>query len=236
MSKDIMHLALVIAFALATSFACNPKPIPETADELGCPRPAASVFTQAGLDASLDSSTFGKVITGNVVLKITPAVVDLMSKTSRNEQIISWIVCRDQKNGLIQTPEQLQYAKNAARFYSLSPTPEQAIQWHTQNPFPGGTTISVKGKLVSKNGEPIVGANVTIRYQGELIAGGSTDSNGAFSFRVPIKYHDAELEVMYQVVGFAQARSKLRIFAPATELKPFKVLESEVQTKEVEIK
>lgn len=223
MTKHIIHFAFAIAYLLAISVAGCPRAQLETIDELGCPRPAPSVFTQAGVDANLGSSTFGKVITGSVALKITPAVVDLMGKAARNEEIISWLVCRDQKNGLIQTPEQLQYAKSAARFYSLSPTPEQAMKWQSQNPFPGGSTIRIKGRVLSKAGEPAIGVMVTVRYEGEVIAAGATDVNGAFFFQLPIKYHDTELDISYQLAGFAVTYSKFRVLAPSTDLKSFEI-------------
>src|SRR5437870_408939 len=100
---------------MAILLGCSPTAQLSTIDELGCPKPAPSVFTQSSFDATVGSSTFGKVITGNVALKISSSVTDLMSKAARNEELISWLICRQQKNGLIETPEQLQYAMNAAR-------------------------------------------------------------------------------------------------------------------------
>lgn len=223
MQNQLTHLAsIIICMLVVILLACSPI-AQHTTIEDGCPKPPPSVFTKVGFDANVGSSTFGKVITGNVTLKISPDVIDIMSKAARNEEIIAWIVCRDQKNGLIQTPEQLQYAKNAARFYSLSPTPEQAIIWQKENPFPSGSTIKVIGKVIDKTGAPLPGINVTIKYQGKIISSGATNSDGAFIVYIPINYQDAELEINYALTGFSRGSKIFIAIAPMTDLKYFKL-------------
>ena len=225
MLKNIITFGLIIICTLvimAISLVCSPTAQLSTIDELGCPKPAPSVFTQSGFDATVGSSTFGKVITGNVALKISTSVTDLMSKAARNEELIAWLICRDQKNGLIQTPEQLQNAKNAARFYSLSPTPEQALSWHKENPFPSGSTIRVTGRVLGKAGEPISGGKIRIAYQGKTIAEGEPAADGSIVASIPINYHDTDLEITYLLPGYSVSTPiTFHAIAPSVVLKPF---------------
>lgn len=147
------------------------------------------------MDASLGSSTFGKVVTGNVGIKITPDVVDLMSKEARNEEIISWLICREGKNGLILTPDQNQYAHDVARFYTTSPTPEQAIEWHKNNPYPSGATITLKGNTINKNGRALSGVRVYLSYADTDIGFCKTDDEGNYAIAIPVSYYHTEMKI-----------------------------------------
>jgi len=223
MLKHIKYLyyTMISVYILLILYACS-TPQGSTIDELGCPKPPPEVFTKVGLDASVGSSTFGKVVTGNVGLKITPDVVDLMSKEARNEAMISWLVCREEKNGLIKTPEQNAYAHNVARFYTTDPTPEQAIEWHKNNPYPSGATIIIKGKAVGKNGEPLIGASVSIIGTS---LGATTDIEGNYKITLPISLHDTELEIQISYTGYAQQTETVHILAPYVEIPPIKIEE-----------
>jgi hypothetical protein len=172
-------------------------------------------FTKVGLDASLASGTFGKVVTGNASLKITPEVVDLLSKESRDESMLNWIVCDMQQRSLIASPAQAAYTRDAAHFFAASPQPtaDQILQWRRENPFPAGSnrTLPIHGQVVDKGGKGIPHVQVVATYSGQTIASGLTDESGTFQFTVPLEYYDTPLDLRYALTGFAAGSQQVRV-------------------------
>ena len=81
------------------------------------------------------SSTFGEVVTGDFNVDTEPSVVSLASKAVFEDRIRAYMRCLAVSEGRF-TPEQAAYFDIMAAFLTTEPSPEEFLQWQSENPFP----------------------------------------------------------------------------------------------------
>lgn len=127
----------IIAVGFLTSCA-QPQPLNSTvAIDPNCPEIPATTFAAVGMDAKAGALQFGKFVTvGELALKASPQLLSRISQSVRDDQITDALICAARNRGELKTQEQIAHAWTVARFYRTNSTPDLAIQFHKENPFP----------------------------------------------------------------------------------------------------
>jgi len=134
--KKWIVLMKSICLILLIFSACSPKPIARgEPDAYGCIAPPASTFASVGADISVAQSTIGKVVTGDIKIKTQPEVINLLSKSVVDQELLSYLRCLAINQNKF-TPEQAAYLESMFRFSATNPSPGQFQKWQDSNPFP----------------------------------------------------------------------------------------------------
>ncbi|MCH8010939.1 MAG: hypothetical protein IIA61_03165 [Candidatus Marinimicrobia bacterium] len=125
-------------------------------DQYGCQEPPPDVFTSAGLDADFASSTFGKIVTGEIKVQTKPEVLDLASKAVHEVRIRDYLRCLAIKRDGYNL-EQAAYLELFNAFMATNPSATEFIEWQQNNPFP------ITGLKQIENDEGIGSKNLKIK-------------------------------------------------------------------------
>lgn len=139
--KCLFRLAVAVCFAYAGCSPVGTHPLGE--DKHGCTVPPPDTFTSAGIDARFAQSTFGKVVTGDVDVKINPSVVSLASNAARSAHLRDYLRCLARNRDKF-SPAQTIYLDTMNAFLETKPTPEGFMQWQKENRFPTHSDEPVK--------------------------------------------------------------------------------------------
>lgn len=129
----------------------------------GCPLVPETIHKRIGIDAKLGASTFGKIATGDASLLITPDIVSAVSQAVSDSQVAEGYICAAGKRGELKTPEQFEHARHTVQFYSTKPTPEQAIKFRKEFPFPKGPNTS---EILSHAADQLASKKLQDRLEG----------------------------------------------------------------------
>lgn len=128
--------ALAIRYLLAPQAIAENPPMPApTPDLYGCVAPPSAVFTKLGVDISVASASYSKLVLGKIDVKTDPGVIDLVGKASREATVRDYLRCLAVARDKF-TLEQASYTDRFNAFMATNPTPDQFIQWQKENPFP----------------------------------------------------------------------------------------------------
>lgn len=116
---------------------------PGSEDKHGCKEPPPDTFTSAGVDARFAQSTFSKVVTGDVDVKIHPSVVSLASNAARSAHLRDYLRCLAINRDKFNTAQAI-YLDNTNAFLETKPTPEAFMQWQQMYRFPTHSDEQVK--------------------------------------------------------------------------------------------
>lgn len=138
MKRIVVLLYFVGCSVFVAACAPKPAPLPGKDPTTGCDRPSASVFTAAGVDLTFAESTFGKIVTGDTRVVVTPQVISLASKAAADDEIRAYLRCLAIKHDGY-TREQAAYLEECSLFMRTSPTASQFLEWKKGNPFPAAS-------------------------------------------------------------------------------------------------
>lgn len=128
---------LFVGLVLLGSLASCVNSVPLVKIHPNCPAIPETTFEKIGLDVKAGALQFGKLVTvGEVSFKSDPGIISGISQSVRDDQTTDALICAARERGELKTPEQIDRAWKVARFYRTGPTPAQAMEFHTQNPFP----------------------------------------------------------------------------------------------------
>lgn len=157
-------MMIIILCAVSLLSGCIvPKDVHFVEVAAGCPLVPSTVFEKMGVDAKLGASTFGKVLTGDSSLVLTPDVVSFVSQAVADAQVQEAYICAAGKRGELVTPEQFAHTRQVVAFYSTKPTPEQASKFHKEFPFPATPT---KSEIMSQATEQLASEKIEDRLVG----------------------------------------------------------------------
>lgn len=140
----------LLLFLLVLFFQnCAPKPVPLTKDDYKCPETPSGFFTASGVDISIANLEFKDFGLGKLDIKSNPEVISKYSEALQYESFILQSKCLAiKRDGW--SDEQVAWLERLMRFFSLKPSPEEALKWRDKDPFPKNPA-KLQGKNVIYN-------------------------------------------------------------------------------------
>jgi len=127
----------LVGCVLVTALTHCVQPVKTVKIHPNCPEIPATTFEKVGLDAKAGALQFGKLVTvGELTVRSDPQIISGISQSVRDDQITDALICAARERGELKTDEQIAHAWKVARFYRTNPTPDKAMEFYKQNPFP----------------------------------------------------------------------------------------------------
>lgn len=155
--------ANILCVTSVLSGCISPEKIDYVEVAAGCPLVPSTVFKRMGVDAKVGAATFGKVLTGDSSLALTPDVISFVSQAVTDAKSQEAYICAAGKRGELVTPEQFAYMRQAVAFFSTNPTSEQAKSFYEKFPFPKTPT---KSEIISQAAEQLASNKIEDRLVG----------------------------------------------------------------------